>query len=694
MLLKRKELYEFSRFRLDVSERLLLRGEKRVPLADKAFETLCILVRRSGELVAKDELISEVWADVIVEENNLDQKISMLRHALGEQRGGKGREKFIETVRGRGYRFLPEVRAIDPEAAESDVHTSKKIEREQPPRPLVSSEGRPAGNVIALAAKIQDAALDERPQRAVESSAQELRREPSLAPGIIERPHSRKRPLWIAATAILVICSASILVWRFAIDRPQAVTAIDSIVVMPFENAARSAGTEYLGEGIAESVVNNLSQLSDLKVISGSAVRADTGQALDLRSIGSDLNVHAVLSGSIKQIGGQLVINARLDDARDSHRIWGEQYVGSITDIFDMQSDIARKVSSNLHSKLAAADSPLIVRTDTRNAEAYQLYLQGLYHWNKRTAPDIRRSAELFQQAIDQDPSYAKAYAWLGFAYLVLPSYTKKLTPDELKDVLQKRYAATQRAQELDSSLAEVHALLAAKHEDAFEFSAAEAEYRKTFELNPNLAMARSGYSLFLSWQGRSEEAMAEINKARELEPFSPSIAFNVGCRFADARRFDDAIAQYKRVLETEPNHPLTHLVLAQAYDRTARYGEAIEEYRVADVLLEKASANDASERAIALTAALKRDGANGYWQQRLVFGEQDLNKKVGSAYDIAVIYARLGQRERAFDYLERSFAAREFDIAWCKIEPAFDGLKSDPRFSDLLRRIGLSSSA
>lgn len=152
-------------------------------------------------------------------------------------------------------------------------------------------------------------------------------------------------------------------------------------------------------------------------------------------SIGSDLNVHAVLSGSIKQIGGQLVINARLDDARDSHRIWGEQYVGSITDIFDMQSDIARKVSSNLHSKLAAADSPLIVRTDTRNAEAYQLYLQGLYHWNKRTAPDIRRSAELFQQAIDQDPSYAKAYAWLGFAYLVLPSYTKKLTPDELKDV-------------------------------------------------------------------------------------------------------------------------------------------------------------------------------------------------------------------------------------------------------------------
>ncbi|MBV6497130.1 MAG: hypothetical protein DYH05_11165 [Acidobacteria bacterium ACB1] len=675
MLLKRKELYEFSRFRLDVSERLLLRSGKRVPLADKAFQTLCILVRRSGQLVSKDELISEVWADSIVEENNLDQKISMLRQALGEHRG-KGKEKFIETVRGRGYRFLPDVRTIDPKITV----------------PIVADADAPAPEpVVNRSAKPQEPLLDK------ELLSTERQTETDLKPAAVttsasaELPKMGNRTLWMAAVAVILLGAAALFVWRFVIERPRPATAaIDSIVVMPFENTARSAGTEYLGEGIAESVINNLSQLPDLKVMSGSSIQLDQGRTPDPRSLGSDLNVRAVLSGSIKQIGGQLVINARLDDARDSHRIWGEQYVGSITDIFDVQSDIARKVSSNLHLKLAAA-SPLVVRTETQNPEAYQLYLQGLYHLNKRTAPDIRRSAELFQQAIDTDPSYAKAHAWLGIAYLVLPSYTKALTPEELKENTAKRYAATQRAQELDNSLAEVHMLLAVKFEDELRPSAAEAEYRRALELNPNLAMARSVYSLFLSVRGRFDEAIDEVNRARELEPFSPSIAFNVGCRFSEARRYDEAIAQYKRVLEVEPNHPLTHFVLAQAYDRTAQYQDAIAEYQKADVLREKESESEAAERAGELSAALNHDGAPGYWQKRLKFGEEDLSKNRGSAFDIAVVYARLGDSERSFEYLERSFRANEFDIGWLKIEPAFDPMRSDPRFSDLLRRVGLS---
>ncbi len=691
MLVKRKELYEFSRFRLDVSERLLLRSGKRVPLADKAFQTLCILVRRSGELVGKDELISEVWADAIVEENNLDQKISMLRQALGEHRG-KGKEKFIETVRGRGYRFLPDVRAIDAEAATPAIAGTEAFEHPPTAKIHSANEDRPTGNVIALAARRPEPSLDQQPLQAEESPQDDLRSKAPPAPAVVETGLKRRHSLWIAGVAAIVLAAAALLVWRFVIDRPQTTSAaIDSIVVMPFENTARSAGTEYLGEGIAESVINNLSQLPDLKVMSGSSIRLDQGRTPDPRSLGADLNVRAVLSGSIKQVGGQLVINARLDDARDSHRIWGEQYVGSITDIFDVQSDIARKVSSNLHIKLAAAASPLVVRTETQNPEAYQLYLQGLYHLNKRSAPDIRRSAELFQQAIDTDPSYAKAYAWLGIAYLVLPSYTKALTREELKEITAKRYAATQRAQELDNSLAEVHMLSAVKFEDELRPSAAEAEYRRALELNPNLAMARSVYSLFLSVRGRFDEAIDEVNKARELEPFSPSIAFNVGCRFAEARRYDEAIAQYKRVLEVEPNHPLTHFVLAQAYDRTAQYQEAITEYQKADVLREKESAAEAAERASELSAAFRRDGAPGYWQKRLKFGEEDLSKDRGSAFDIAVAYARLGDSERSFQYLERSFRSNEFDIGWLKIEPAFDPMRSDPRFSDLLRRVGLS---
>jgi tetratricopeptide (TPR) repeat protein len=275
-------------------------------------------------------------------------------------------------------------------------------------------------------------------------------------------------------------------------------------------------------------------------------------------------------------------------------------------------------------------------------------------------------------------------------AYLIVPIYSQNLTKQEIKEVDLKKRAALRQAQELDDSLAEVHAVLATMNEDAFNPAAAENEYKRAIELNPNFASAHHFYSRLLGALGRHEEARAEIDKAHELDPFSRSINFNIGARFADVRRFDEAIAQYRRVLEMEPSHPVTHVGLAQAYEAKGMYAEAIAEYRTADVLLEKESAETAERKAAALTQALKTGGAQGYWRKRLEFSQKEYDEGYGSAYNIAITYARLNDRDHAFEQLEKSFAAREPDLMWVKTESAFDELGSDSRFQDLLRRIGL----
>jgi serine/threonine-protein kinase len=278
-------------------------------------------------------------------------------------------------------------------------------------------------------------------------------------------------------------------------------------------------------------------------------------------------------------------------------------------------------------------------------------------------------------------------------AYIVYSGYSRNLTKQELKEVDLKKRAAVRQAQELDDSLAEVHAVLATMQEDAWQFADAENEYRRAIELNPNFASAHQFLARLLGGLGRHEEALAEINKAHELDPFSLSINFSIGGRFRYARRFDEAIAHFKKVLEMEPNHPLTHLVLAWTYDDKRMYPEAIAEYRKADVLLEKETPETAQRKAADLTQSFKTGGARGYWQKRLQYSEKEYNEGHGSAYYIAINYARLGDRDSALGQLEKSFNDHETDLKWIKTEPAFDTLSSDPRFGDLLRRIGLPNS-
>jgi TolB-like protein/DNA-binding winged helix-turn-helix (wHTH) protein/Tfp pilus assembly protein PilF len=699
MTLPHKELYEFSSFRLDVSERLLLRDGKRVSLTDKAFDTLCVLVRRNGELIAKDELMNEVWTDSIVEENNLDQKISMIRQALGAR--GKNKEKFIETVRGRGYRFLPAARRIETAQEDTDdlIPAAKKPETNFSAAPY---ETKRAGNVVTVAkwrsapnAAENPAALPaaQASPEAKPAAHEKEQNEPVTdrkIPNIIRR---NKRAAFLIAAVLTAVAGTFFALSRFSSDRTATSDApLESIAVLPFVNESGNVENEYLTDGMTELLINSLSQLPRLSVKARSSVFRYKGEEISPRKVGGELNVQAVLLGRVAQRGDRLTLSVEMVDTRTENIIWSERYDRRQTELISLQSEIARDVSNKLRARLSGADEQRITKHDTADQQAYQLYLQGLYHLNKRTAEDIRKSIAFFRQATDKDPLYAKGYAWLAMAYMILPDYSHKLTRADLKDFELKRRAAVQRAQELDDSLAEVHTVLATLKEDFdFDVVGAEKHYRRAIELNPNFATAYLAYSRLLGALGRHEEAFAAVNKAHELDPFSRSIKFNIGARFYGARRFDEAIAQLKNVLEMEPDHPLSHLVLAMTYEAKGMLTEAIAETRVADVLLEKETAETAERQAAALTQALKTGGAVGYWQKKLELSRKDYENGLGSAYKIAVNFARLGDRERAVEQLEKSLAAREADfIFWIGTESAFDPLKNDPRFTNLLGRAGL----
>jgi serine/threonine protein kinase len=460
---------------------------------------------------------------------------------------------------------------------------------------------------------------------------------------------------------------------------------IDSIAVLPFVNESGNADIEYLSDGMTDSLINSLSQLPNLLVKARSSVFQYKGKEVSPQVIGTELTVKAALFGHVTQRNDLLTLSLELVDTKSGNRIWGELYSRKQSDLLSLQSEVTRDVANKLGARLSGTQEQHATKADTADPGAYKLYLQGLYHLNKRTAEDLRTSITLFEQAIQKDPGYAKAYASLAMSSVILRVYSAKLTQNELNELGTKRDAAVLRAQELDDSLPEVHAMLATSYEDAWDFAAADIEYRRAIQLNPNFSSVHAFYSLSLALRARYEEAIDEINKAYELDPFSRSIAFNIGARFADARRFDEAIAQYKRVLEMEPDHPLTHSLLAQVFDAKGLYVEAIAEYRRANVLLEKESAETADREATALTHALKTRGPEGYWQKRLEFAEAD-----GQAYRVAIVYARLGDRDRAFEQLQKAFASREIYLRWIRTESAFDSMTDDPRFVDLVHRLGL----
>ena len=594
MAARQHQLYEFGPFCVDTRERVLLRDGRPVSLKPKVYETLLALVTRSGHIVDKEELMRQVWPDVVVEENNLTGNIFALRRVFAEH-------EYIETVPRRGYRFTVEVK----QARIEDVNITDR-----------------AGHTEVLFKETLNT------------------------------------------------------------DRE----ALSALAVLPFINAGADPEAEYLSDGITDSIINNLSQLPQLRVMARSTVFRYKGRESEPREVGQELRVRAVLVGRVVQLGERLSIRAELVDVADGSQLWGECYQSQMADIFDVQEQIAREIFEKLSVRLSSEQHRRLARRHTESTEAYREYLKGRYYWNKRTEEGLKKSRQHFQQAVEIDPAYAPAYAGLADSYALPAIAEYGLLPP--KEAMPRAKAAASRALEINDGLAEAQTTLA--HVRAFydwDWPGAEQEFQQAIKLDPNYAFSHHWYALYLAAMGRHAEAIAEEERAQEIDPLSLIISKNVGTILYYAGHLDQSIEHYRKTLELEPNFARTHIYLGLAYERKGMFEEAIAEYQQALWI-----SGGGSVLSALLGHAQALSGNRAEANKIIVKLKEQSERQYVPAFNIALIYAGLGENDLAFEWLDRAFDERSSWLVSLNVEPMLDSLRPDPRFAGLLRRLGLAS--
>jgi len=459
---------------------------------------------------------------------------------------------------------------------------------------------------------------------------------------------------------------------------------IDSIAVLPFINGSGDANTEYLSDGITESLTDSLTHAPQLKVKSRRSAFQFKGKDVNLQEVGDALGVSALVSGRVVPHGDNIEVSAEITDVRDNNEIWGQHYSGKNTEIISLQRQMASDIAEQLRSKLSTSEKQQVAKQGTQNPEAYDLYLKGRYYWNKRTASDIGTAISYFNQAIAKDPRYALAFSGLADAYSVLPAYGG--TPSE---AFPKSNAAARRALELDPSMARPHAVLGGNEMNYdWDFSGGEAEYKKAFELDPNDATAHHWYANDISvLGGREQEAFAEANRAYQLEPLLPITTVVVGVVHMSMRQFDQAIEACQKTVNENPTYADAHRCLAFAYWGKRMYPQVIEEGKAYGRL-----SGDRNESEFA--SALEQGFRSAGWKSALTKGieAREVQRKTGyfSAYRIASLYADLGDKENAFRWLNIAYRERDLLLITLKTDFLLDSIRSDPRFAELVRKVGL----
>jgi serine/threonine protein kinase/Flp pilus assembly protein TadD len=486
----------------------------------------------------------------------------------------------------------------------------------------------------------------------------------------------------LTAAIIGIVVLAGITMLAFYLRGRTSDVAIKSIAVMPFVNEGGKADLEYLSDGMTDTLISSLSQLPNLSVKARSSVFRYKGKETNPQTIGKELNVQAILNGRIASRGDQLTLTLELVDAQTENVIWSEQYSRQQADLISLQSEIARNVSTKLRTKLSGTEEQKVAKTYTANPEAYQLYLKGLYHWNKRTAEALKTSVDYFQQAIEKDPNYAQAYAGMALAYVLYPQYSAGKPAESMP----KGKAAARKALELDDTLAEAHTAFG-QALFSYDRNTAESdrEYQRAIELNPNYATAHQWYGgANLITTGRFDQAIAEGRRAVELDPLSLIANLELGAIYGYARQNDLAIAQLRKIIEMDPNWYLARMVLCQTYSFKEQFAEAIAECEKARGLDDDPAVLSYLARAYVLSG--KRDEA-----LKVVVQMHELAKqRYVPAYGFGCAYAALGDKDQAFQWLERSLQDGGWEITFLKVDPAMDSLRSDPRFNDLVKRVGL----
>ncbi len=497
-----------------------------------------------------------------------------------------------------------------------------------------------------------------------------------------DKPRSAKSLAWAAIAVVLAV--AAIAGYMFLAARARG-PAITSIAVLPFTNAAADPDTEYLSDGITESLINSLAQMPNLTVKSRNMVFRYKGKDADAEEVGRKLGVQAVLTGRVVQRGDQLTVSAALVDVRDSRQIWGEQYARKLADVLNVQEEISRAITEKLRLKLSGADQKRLARRYTQNSEAYQAYLKGRYHWNRRTEEGNRKGLEYFQQALEKDPGFALAYAGIADSYLSR-GFSFDAGAVRPREGMPKAEAAARKALELDPDLAEAHTSLAfVRFLYDWNWADAEKEFERALELNPNYATAHHWYSHFLLPMGRNAESLAASKRAIELDPLDTIINVHLGWHYLYSRQYDLTIEQLRKAHDLDPRSFQASWMLGQAYEFKGMLPEAIAEFH---------KAVSATPERVLATAALGRTYAlaGQTAQAREILGSlKSLSRqRYVSPFFIAAIHIALGEKDAAFEWLEKAFQERSDLMVYLKVEPRLDPLRSDPRFADLVRRVGL----
>ena len=665
---KEQHLYEFGPFQLNTAERQLLRDGQKISLTPKAFDTLVALIERRGHLVEKEELMSALWPDSFVAEGNLTNNVSVLRKALGDGEDGCA---YIETVPKVGYRFIAPSRELPLELLVVQKRTLTRVVTEEEEE--LSEEVAPAeiGSERGDPSRLE---LASGPFAAKHVAVERI--ETGLTPKA--RQGRRAATQWVLlGLLVLLLPLAGLFAYRYSSVAPDG--TIQSIAVLPFRNESGSPEVEYLSDGMTETLINTLAQLPQVKVISRNSTFEYKGKDVPTQDVAAALGVQAILLGRVTQHGEDLTVSVELVDVLDRTQLWGERYTRKTSDIQGMEEEIARTVAAKLRVRLSDPQEQQIAKHATENPDAYQLYLNGIFHSRKPGAEGLKKSLDYFNQALALDPSFAAAWVEVARVNRLLAG----LSLVEPKDALARAKTATHKALELDDALAEAHAMMAAIKKDGWDWSGAEASYKRALELNPNLPDAHIRYSSYLSGMERHTEALLEARRGQELDPLRVSLRFHEASTLYLARRYDEAIRKMQEAIEFNPNHGTPHVGLGLMYQANGKYEQAIIEFQKAARIL-----GETTSIQCYLGYAFAKSGKRSEAQATLE--KLKTTKDYVSPTELAYLYVGLGETEGAFASLEKAYAAHDSQLQFLRIDPFFDPLRSDPRFAQLLKRVGL----
>ncbi|HMZ79453.1 MAG TPA: winged helix-turn-helix domain-containing protein [Acidobacteriota bacterium] len=648
-----KHFYEFGLFSIDIGNRLLLRDGEPVALQPKTFDTLLLLVENSGRVLEKNEILDKVWPDTVVEESNLTQNIYILRKVLTDP---SSQQKYIETLPRRGYRFIAGVEEVwNEEGADLPVE-------EHPQATIVVEEN-------------QDEVRQERETQPEDTEAAL----PVAAPELGSPVQHQK--MLVAAWIVIGLVIVAFCLWLLGKSNQPAGLQVRSIAVLPFNSLTSDGQDEYLGLGLADALITRLGNVRQITVRPTSAVRKYTRAEQDPVVAGRELKVEAVLDGNIHRVGERIRVTVQLVSVADGHHLWADKFDEQFTNILSVEDSISDRLATALALELTGEERKLLARRYTDNVEAYQLYLKGRYSLDKRTLEGVKKSIEYFEQAIESDQNYALAYAGLADAYS-MPDLSG-LPP--VDSYLKAKTAAT-KALEIDEGLAEAHlslAYLRMRHE--WDWRNCETELKRAMELNPSIARTHHLYSIYCELMGRPDEAIREMKRAQELDPLSLVMNQNLGTRYYFARQFDQAIAQLHTTLDIDPGYGEAHIGLGQAYVQKGMYPKAILEFQ------KVTQSNDTPWVLGSLGHVYGLSGNRAEAQKILEQLKAQSTRSYFPPEEIAKVYIGLGEKDQALVWLEKAFEKRSDHLVFVKVDPVWDSLRADPRFTSLMQRIGLT---